>query len=475
MRLERPLTSASAAASPSAATSPWLLDASRELELDGGRPRILLLTSGLGLGHVRAAQAIEAAMRDRAYVFTLDLWSLMNASVARAIHTTYLSLVQNYPQLYERLYHLDERTWRMILESESGPPPAVLQVLELISGIAASVAAGAPRGGRYASDRLLLSLLCAALPYDGESLAGNGVRARLALMKWSWLRLIRRLDGAVRKIAPDLVISTQMVPAAMAAQLRQRGKLFAPIVGVMTDFGVHDFWKQAGIERYCLAHESNSGSIDIMGAREIVTGVPLMPDFSMPVTQAEARRRIGLPVDLDVVLVLGGGLGLSVDAATALLMKSNTHHLHVIAMPGRNQPARSELARLAQSHHPRLTVCDWTERMDIYLRAADLVVGKPGGISVAESLACGRPLLATRSLGGQEGFNVGFLQRHGVGELVAEAELLHKVDALLMDRRRLDQMQSRAWMLGHRDGASRVAALALDLVAAQHSQVLRMP
>ena len=48
--------------------------------------------------------------------------------------------------------------------------------------------------------------------------------------------------------------------------------------------------------------------------------------------------------------------------------------------------------------------------MDIYLRAADIVVGKPGGISVAEALACGRPLLATRSLGGQEGFNIDFLR-----------------------------------------------------------------
>lgn len=469
MHVERPRSLAST-------TFPqWFSEALREPGTERtGRPRILLLTSGLGLGHVRAAQAIEAAMQDRADVFTLDLWSLMNASVAHTVHATYLSLVQNYPQLYERLYHLDERTWRMVLESESGPPPDVLQVLELISGIAASAGTDESRGGRYASDKLLLSLLCTALPYDGESLAGNGVRARLALMKWIWLRLIRRLDTAIRKISPQLIISTQMVPAAMAAHLRQRGKLQVPIIGVMTDFGVHDFWKQQGMEHYCLAHESNLGSIGLPQAREHATGVPLMPGFSTPMSQVEARRLLGLLPDTGIVLVLGGGLGLSVDAATTLLLQRRTT-MHVIAMSGRNQAARSELARLEQRHRQSLSVCDWTDRMDIYLRAADLVVGKPGGITVAESLACGRPLLATRSLGGQEGFNVDFLERHAVGGLVADNMLLDRVNALLADHERLSLMQSRAWRLGHRDGASRVAALAFELVAQQQPLAWRIP
>ena len=118
MRLE-PTTSAQRAG----AGQELLLDPPVASRLVRSRPaRILLLTSGLGLGHVRAAQAIEAALRGSCEVRTLDLWSLMNPGAARAIHETYLSLVQNHPQLYERLYHLDEQTWRQILESEDGPP-----------------------------------------------------------------------------------------------------------------------------------------------------------------------------------------------------------------------------------------------------------------------------------------------------------------------------------------------------------------
>jgi UDP-N-acetylglucosamine:LPS N-acetylglucosamine transferase len=144
-------------------------------------------------------------------------------------------------------------------------------------------------------------------------------------------------------------------------------------------------------------------------------------------------------------------------------------------MPGKNASAREALKRLADQYSKRLLVCDWTERMDLYLRAADLVVGKPGGISVAEALACGRPLLATRSLRGQEGFNVGFLERNQVGGLVGDGELVARVNGLLRNRDALQDMQQRAWSLGRRDGAAKIAEIALELASARPSVALGTP
>ena len=468
MRLDLPRTGSQQA------REALVFSADDELISHAGPPlRVLLLTSGLGLGHVRAAQAVAAALKEQAVVATVDFWSLMNAGAARAIHATYLDLVQNHSDLYERLYHLEAGTWRQVLESRSGPPRQVLEVLQLIASVAAEEGTTMPRGGRYASDKLLYSLLCTSMPYDGDSLAGNGVRARHALWKFTWLRLIRRLEPAIRKFAPDVIISTQMIPAAMASYLKQRGKVQASMIGVLTDFGVHDFWKQRGIDRYCVAHPAIlEGDGSSTSSRAAVTGVPLMPDFAFPLSQSEARRDLGLPEDAQVVLVLGGGLGISVDtAAMSLLQRPNP--THVIVMPGKNHKARAALDRLAGQHPQRLKVCDWTDRMDIYLRASDVVVGKPGGITVAEALACGRPLLATRSLGGQEGFNVDFLTRHEVGGLVADGELLNRVDALLGNREVLQNMQRRAWLLGQRDGAARVAELALDLASIQRAVALQ--
>jgi len=436
-----------------------------------GSPRVLLLTSGLGYGHVRAAQAVEAALLQRsANVRMLDLWSLMNPGAASIVHQTYLRLVQEYPDLYERLYQLDEHTWRQVLESEAGPPAAVLEVLELISQIAANTVAEA-KGAQYASDRLLLSMLYTALPYDRSSLAGNGVRARLAIMKWSWLRLSKRLGSIVETYAPDVIVSTQMIPAAMISSLKQRGRLHVPLMGVLTDYGLHDFWRQPGVDHYCIAHESvaTAAPCGRSAAGVTATGVPLMPAFAQPVSQLEARRQLNLEPGGRIVLILGGGLGLSVDAIAAQLLERPSS-TSLIVMPGKNANARSALSlrvanhsRTASGMRGRIQVYEWTERMDIFIRAADVVVGKPGGVSVAEVLACGRPLFATRSLGGQEGFNVRFLERNAVGALLPNGELASCLETILARPEALADMQQRAWALGCRTGAARIGELALDL------------
>ncbi len=455
------------------------LTASRALRpLYGGErefaPRVMLLTSGLGQGHTRVAHAIAAGLlRESIEVETLDLWSLMNPGVVSIVHHTYLRLVQEYPDLYERLYQLDEHTWRQILQSESGPPAAVLEVLELIASIAMDASSPDVRSLRYSSDRFLLALLCTALPYDGASLAGNGVKARLALMKWTWLRLVKRLESVIRSYSPDIIASTQMIPAAMVSSLKERHKFHIPTIGVLTDFGVHDFWIQRGVDRYCVAHDSMSAPFDAdrRGEDVIVTGVPLMPAFAEPLSQIEARRQLHLPLAGSIVLVLGGGLGLGVDAVASRLLDPDSS-IFVLVMPGRNDEARAALTALAQRYPQRMRVGGWTERMDICIRAADVIVGKPGGVTVAEALACGRPLFATRSLGGQEGFNVNFLERHRVGALVRDHELFDRVQSMLSQADELSASQARAWALGARKGTQYVCDLILDMSWAARAKAL---
>jgi UDP-N-acetylglucosamine:LPS N-acetylglucosamine transferase len=283
-------------------------------------------------------------------------------------------------------------------------------------------------------------------------------------MKWTWMRLVKRLETVIRNAAPDILVCTQMIPAAMVSALKQRRRLGVPTIGVLTDFGVHDFWIQPGVDRYCIAHESMTAAFDADRRRPdvVVTGVPLMPSFAYPLPQPEARRQLRLPTSQRIVLVLGGGLGLGVDAVARRLLEPGGDFL-VIVTPGRNADAQAALAMLATAHPDRLRVAGWTERMDIYMRAADVIVGKPGGVSVAEVLACGRPLFATRSLGGQEGFNVGFLERHEVGALVRDGELFEKVQAMLSQPHVLQAAQARAWALGHRHGARYVTDLILEM------------
>jgi UDP-N-acetylglucosamine:LPS N-acetylglucosamine transferase len=197
-----------------------------------------------------------------------------------------------------------------------------------------------------------------------------------------------------------------------------------------------------------------------------------MPGFAHPPAVEESKIELGLDPARPVVLVLGGGLGLGVDAVAKQLLAKRPD-ADLVMVTGRNRPARAALESRAVEHAGRLHVFGWTTRMEYFIRAADIVVGKPGGLTVAEALACGRPLLAARSLGGQEGFNVRFLERHEVGRLVPEEELPACVDAWLGNDERLAELKQRAWAIGCRDGAARVAEVALEHAGCFDTEAVR--
>jgi processive 1,2-diacylglycerol beta-glucosyltransferase len=136
-------------------------------------------------------------------------------------------------------------------------------------------------------------------------------------------------------------------------------------------------------------------------------------------------------------------------------------------MTGRNVEVRNRLPAMTASAQGRVQVQvrGWTEHMENYISAADVVVGKPGGLTVAEVLACGRPLLVTRSLQGQESFNVQFIERRQVGAFVPERDLPGTLADWLGQPALLAALQRQAFVTGSRDGARRVAHHALALVA----------
>jgi len=428
-------------------------------------PRILLLTSGLGCGHLRAAEAVAEELHRlaaEAVLHQLDFWSLMNHGVAVSIQQIYLQLVQRHPELYERVHRLPQRTWRRIIENDLEPPAEVLELIGVILENGAVNDWVEHALGRYPSDLLLYPTACRALP--GNSRMRNMSLPRLALLKWIWLRLQRRMEQQILTFMPDVTVSTQMVSAALVSAVKVSRSLRLPSVAVLTDFGVHDYWIQPGTDFYCVGDESMLAPVLQAAPRAMVevTGIPLMPGFASPLSATASRAMLGLETSAPVVLILGGGLGLGVDTVARRLLES-LPRLQLVVMTGRNEAARAALVPLAVQHDPRLMVCDWTDRMETFLAAADIVVGKPGGLTVAETLACGRPLVATRSLHGQEGFNVDFIERHGVGCLVSEQNLAARIQSWLEDATSLAAVQARALQLGHRNGAAEIARHALRL------------
>lgn len=435
----------------------------------GRRPRrILILTSSLGSGHNRAGEAIKQALLERApatMIGEVDFWSLMDQGVATAVKEAYLEFVTRHPDIYDNLYQYDWHSWRRFVVTGCIPEP----VKELVKGLRILPSMGEARWLSGVSNLLDCALFTFFISSLTAPLQPPAVKLiRRGLLKWVSSVLARRLWSKVVGFSPDVIIATHLHPAALLSGLRRWPSMWGPsaVMAVLTDYDAHHLWAQTYTDYYCVPTDDAARDLEIRGVSSNcihITGIPLMPGFRRLPSRTQAREELGLNPARPTVLVAGGGLGLGLHKAVEGLVREGPEW-QILVAAGHNSEALELLSRLASEVPTQVRLFGWTERMETLLRAADVVVAKPGGLTLAEALACGRPLLAPFSLGGQEGFNVRFLEGHGLGGLVPQGQLVNCLQLLFTDPGKLACLQDRAWNLGRRDSAERVADLVHELM-----------
>jgi len=239
-------------------------------------------------------------------------------------------------------------------------------------------------------------------------------------------------------------------------------------VVVVTDFDVHGLWISRPCERFFVASpeaRANLVAQDIDAQDIHVTGIPIDPIFAEPMDRAAALRELDLPDDRPIVLQMAGGFGIgSIERIHRAILQIE-RPLHVVTVTGRNTDAMDILA--AMDHDPRhkRKILGYTSQMRQLLCAANVIVTKPGGLTSAESLASGCPIIIAEPIPGQEDRNADFLLENGCGVKVNNlASLPFKLGSLLNDSDRLNAMRAAALRCARPRAAFDVAAACIQLL-----------
>ena len=203
---------------------------------------------------------------------------------------------------------------------------------------------------------------------------------------------ISLLVKVLERIQPDVVVSTHFLPADIITYLRRKKKYSCPQAVVLTDFDAHALWLNRDVDLYCAACEEERAYLIALGMppdKVVTTGIPIHPVFAREKDTAAMRRKHGLPADKPVILVSAGGFGITniehiVEALTRIASP-----VTIVALCGSNTGAAEVITKTfsaRSSVHTVLAVGHTTE-MDEYMSAADLMIGKPGGLTSSEVLA----------------------------------------------------------------------------------------
>jgi UDP-N-acetylglucosamine--N-acetylmuramyl-(pentapeptide) pyrophosphoryl-undecaprenol N-acetylglucosamine transferase len=199
-------------------------------------------------------------------------------------------------------------------------------------------------------------------------------------------------------------------------------------------------------------------------ARAVLTGTPLRPELYR-VDAAAAKAALGLRADQPVVLVTGGSQGAhSLNEVAPAALCATARPLQVLHLAGVG--ADGDVRRRYGAGDGPLTaiVRPMAMDMDRMLGAADLVVCRGGGTTVAELMAAGRPAVIVpypHHKDRQQSHNAGVLAAAGAAIVIEEPEfspdrLRAAVLELLDDPERLARMAAAARALRARDATAEI-------------------
>src|SRR5215467_2365293 len=359
------------------------------------KKRVLIMSTSAGTGHVRAGEALTKAFRGDPRVGEVvhsDALDFTNKVFRDFYSKLYARLVQTAPEFLGWWYKQSDEPWKT-------------------------------DGMRLMLDRLNTGPL---------------------------VKFIRRFN-------PHITVCTHFMPAGIISHLIAKNLLNAHLSIVVTDLDFHAMWLSRMFHRYFVAIEETRAHLEELGLpkdRITVSGIPIDPEFGIPVDRVATRLDFGLHPTRPTLLLSAGALGVGPAEFVVQRLKNLRSRPQTIVVCGRSREAREKVMLQVGHDHENFKVFGYTGRMPELMKISDLFIGKPGGLTTAEALTCGLPMVIVSPIPGQEERNSDHLLEDGVAVKCNEMTTVpYKIDTLLDNPERLDQMRNRAYALSRPDAA----------------------
>ncbi|SDN41349.1 processive 1,2-diacylglycerol beta-glucosyltransferase [Paenibacillus sp. yr247] len=343
------------------------------------RDKLLILTGSLGDGHNKAAQAILEAARFHkpdVDVKVIDFLEWTHPYLHSVGKYCYMKWVQSLPSVYGYLYRKtrDDNTLSHMLK----------------------------RMKSFSTDRMLELL---------------------------------------NEEEPTEVVCTLPGAAAAMSYLKCNGLTTVPTVTVMTDYTDHSYWVHPGTDRYLVGAEHVKQALlryRIPENRIVVTGIPIRMPFTQAYDRTMLRDKHGLHRNMPTVLVMGGGHGLIGKQFKSVLQSDDLAvPVQFVFVCGRNEKLKQQLEEElgGKKTRHRVKVTGFVDHVHELMALSDLIVTKPGGLTISEALALELPMMLYKPIPGQEQDNAAYLVGLGAAIEVKNAvELKNQLQGIIANK-----------------------------------------
>lgn len=307
----------------------------------------------------------------------------------------------------------------------------------------------------------------------------------------------KKFTPLIEDVKPDIIVTTHPIGTEMASAIKSRGYANVPIISILTDFAAHQTYVSEGVDAYIVSSTEMIGQMmarGVDGTTILPYGIPVKQSFFKPIDRQKAFETEGLNPDIPVILIMAGSFGVTDILKIYHKIVKSPCDFQIIVITGKNEKLYETFVKylskltlnntlfefdlqkpagfkssLKLSRHKKpfkpTKLLYYTDQVEKYMHMSDMIVTKPGGLTVSESIAVGLPMGIFKAIPGQEEQNADYLIRNGMAvKIEKNNKCTETITELMSDPDRLAQMRTSIQKNSCGNSSERIYSLMKDLI-----------
>lgn len=275
----------------------------------------------------------------------------------------------------------------------------------------------------------------------------------------------KKISSLINSFEPDVILATHPFAVSILGSLKGKG-LTKPVIVIVTDFKPHSTYINDNVDAYVTASQSTANELVKCGIKhnKIYTfGIPIKDEFSTFKSDIKSLKND----EYFNILLMGGSMGLKNISHVVYELLNNSNKLRITVVCGKNEKLKQELLEKykAPIQNKKLHILGFSKDIDSLMDYSDLIISKPGGLTVTEAITKNLPILIPFAIPGQEFDNVDFLTKNGYALYVDSLSKINPcIDDLILNPEELNDMRKRLSELSANYSKENIVKLANELI-----------
>lgn len=240
---------------------------------------------------------------------------------------------------------------------------------------------------------------------------------------------------------PDLIISTHCFVIGVIGYLKEEGLIDIPFISVVTDFEAHLTYINKNVDAYIVSSDHIKESLARHGiSRDKIFsyGIPIKNEFLNRTNTKPIKKKAFQ------ILLMAGSLGHKDMKKVLKGITNKNDNYRIVVVCGNNEKLRESIqkdyANLIQRE--KIILYGFTRNIPDIMESSDIIITKPGGLTVSEAIAKKLPIVVPYYIPGHEKENLDFLIKSGLAIYVDGIDNLKElIKSIMKNPKKLDDIK----------------------------------